>query len=93
MSPLADATATIAAWAATIVVLLLVAVVFWSFLRRRGTVEELAVSPADEVRRARLEAEATGAPLPGTPLPGTPLPGTPDPQSTGDAPADPERPS
>ena len=46
MTALADATATIAAWAATIVVLLLVAAVFWSFLRRRGTVEGLQ-SPAD----------------------------------------------
>lgn len=43
---IADATATIAAWAVTIAVLLLVAAVFWSFLRRRGTLDGLQ-SPAD----------------------------------------------
>lgn len=59
MTTLADATTTIAAWVAAALVLLLVAAVFWSFLRRRGTVEGLVVeSPADAVRRDRLaEAE------------------------------------
>ena len=57
MPLLADATATIAAWAATIVVLLLIGAVLWSFLRRRGTVDGLTVeSPADAVRRDRLAA-------------------------------------
>jgi hypothetical protein len=73
MTTLGDATATIAAWAATIVVLLLLAAVLWSFLRRRGTVDGLSVtSPADEVRRTRLDA-ADAAPGPG-PAPG-PAPG------------------
>lgn len=62
MTVLADATATIAAWAAAIVLLLLVAAVFWSFLRRRGTVDGLTVeSPADAARRQRL-AEADSDP-------------------------------
>ncbi len=57
MPLLADATATFAAWAATIVVLLLIGLVLWSFLRRRGTVDGLTVeSPADAVRRDRLAA-------------------------------------
>lgn len=63
---LADATATLAAWAATAVVLLLIGLVLWSFLRRRGTVDGLTVeSPADAVRRDRLaaaEADPDAAP-------------------------------
>jgi len=59
---LADATATIAAWAAAIVLLLLVAAVFWSFLRRRGTVDGLTVeSPADAARRERLAEDGGSA--------------------------------
>ncbi|MFN8159235.1 MAG: hypothetical protein U0R68_17595 [Candidatus Nanopelagicales bacterium] len=62
MTALADTTATIAAWAVAIVLLLLVAAVFWSFLRRRGTVDGLTVeSPADAARRERL-AEADSDP-------------------------------
>ncbi|HET7900055.1 MAG TPA: hypothetical protein VFL59_02640 [Candidatus Nanopelagicales bacterium] len=59
MDLLASTAGTIAAWVAAAVVLLLVAAVLWSFLRRKGTVDGLVVeSPADAVRRARL-AEAT----------------------------------
>ncbi|MFN8149428.1 MAG: hypothetical protein U0R76_18405 [Candidatus Nanopelagicales bacterium] len=62
MNALADTTATIAAWAAAIVLLLLVAAVFWSFLRRRGTVDGLTVeSPADAARRERLAQAEAGA--------------------------------
>ena len=77
MSQLADTTATIAAWAATAVILLLIGAVLWSFLRRRGTVDGLSVeSPADAARRDRLaaaEKDPDAAPASGLvdDLPGT----------------------